>query len=323
MKVLILGGSGFVGQALVAAYARAASRFDVHVSARRAFALAAEYRDVPAPTVVPLADVLDAEALSAAIAGHDVVVDCVTGDAATIEQSARLLADKLDPRQRLIHMSSMAVYGGVEGTIREDHALAGAGWYGEAKCRAEEHVRRFVARGGRAVVLRPGCIYGPRSSQWTERIARLLQQGRLGDLGAAGDGWSNLVHVDDVAQAVVLGSTHAVDGFVAYNLAAPEGLRWNDYFVRFGRALGIQPVRRVPPLQLKLDTKLAGPAIKIAEKAIKRGLPDAFPPSLLRLFGQHVALDATAATRELGMAWQPLEEGIAASAAWWRARGAR
>ncbi len=40
------------------------------------------------------------------------------------------------------------------------------------------------------------------------------------------------------------------------------------------------------------------------------------PPGLLRLWGQHIRLDASLATQTLGLAWTPYPEGLQSSAAW-------
>ena len=64
-------------------------------------------------------------------------------------------------------------------------------------------MRKYVHDGGDAVILRPTCVFGPGSTQWTTRIARLLKARRIGDLGSAGDGGCNLAFIDDVVAAVL------------------------------------------------------------------------------------------------------------------------
>ena len=50
-------------------------------------------------------------------------------------------------------------------------------------------MREAMAGGLDAAILRPALVYGRGSALWSERVARLLRAGRLGDLGAAGDGF--------------------------------------------------------------------------------------------------------------------------------------
>ena len=96
-----------------------------------------------------------------------------------------------------------------------------------AKCEAEAHMLTYARAGGTVVMLRPGCVWGPGSDLWVGRIGRLLRSRRLGDLGAAGDGWTNLVHVDDVCKAAVaaLGLVQPRGEIRTYNLAAPDSPR--------------------------------------------------------------------------------------------------
>jgi len=317
MKVLVLGGSGYVGARLCALLR----------DSGWATALCASSRQ-PAPGVNGLrVDTRDPAALRRALAGVDAVVNCVAGSASAIGQGAALLTQAALAAgcRRLVHLSSMAVYGPAEGRLDESCPLDGSlGWYAAAKVEAEEHVAAFAAQGGAAVVLRPGCVWGPGSALWVERIARLLQAGRLGDLGAAGDGWSNLVHVDDVCQAVLaaLRGTDARPGVRSYNLAAPDSPRWNEYFVDLALAIGATPVRRLPPLQLRLDALLAGPPLKLLELAARRlpgsarRLPVVMPPNLLGLWERQLQLDATRATRELDLQWTAYQTALQQSAAW-------
>lgn len=317
MRVLVLGGSGYVGSRLCALLRDSGWATPVCGSSRSAVAGVESVR----------VDTRDAAAVRQALQGIDAVVNCVAGNASAIGEGARVLTEGALAAgcRRLVHLSSMSVYGAVEGRVDESVATDGSlGWYGQAKCEAEAHVAAFAAQGGSAVVLRPGCVAGPGSDLWVGRIGRLLQARRLGDLGIAGDGWSNLVHVEDVCQAV-LAALHGADaapGVRTYNLAAPDSPRWNEYFVDLALAIGATPVRRLSSLQLRLDATLAGPPLKVAEILAKRVLGDArsvpvpLPPNLLGLWDRHLQLDSGRASRELGLQWTPYAVTLQQSAAW-------
>jgi nucleoside-diphosphate-sugar epimerase len=318
MRVLVLGGSGYVGSRLCALLRDSGWAMPVSASSRRASGGVGSLR----------VDTRDAHGLAQALHGMDAVVNCVAGDAEAIPQGARLLAEAARAAgcRRLVHLSSMSVYGPVEGRVDEAAPLDGSlGWYGKAKCEAEQHIQHFAEQGGSAVVLRPGCVWGPGSELWVGRIARLLRAGRLGDLGVAGDGWSNLVHVDDVCHAVMaaLREPPADRTLRAYNLAAPDSPRWNEYFVDLALAIGATPVRRLSQRQLRLDAWLAGPPLKVAELVDRRlfkgrhALPVPLPPNLLGLWERHLSLDASRAGRELGLHWTPYAVGLQQSAGWY------
>jgi nucleoside-diphosphate-sugar epimerase len=325
MKVLVLGGSGHIGRRLLEMLHSTSWATPTGASRRKktsegAKKLQAEWLEL---------DTRDAGQLAAALKNFDAVVNCVAGDAASISEGMRTLVDAALKAgcPRIVHLSTMSVYGPAEGLIREgapcDPSL---GWYGRAKCEAETSLEEFARRGGTAVMLRPGCVFGPGSELWVGRIGRWLQSGRLGDLGIAGDGWSNLVHVDDVCQAllVALQLPVAPGELPAFNLAAPDSPRWNDYFVDLALDIKATPVKRIGRRQLSVDSWVGGPPLKAAQRALKflgitgRRLPDALPPGLLRLWSQHIQLDSQAATEQLGLAWTPYRTGVHDSARWFR-----
>ena len=319
MKVLVLGASGHIGKSLVNLLAAQPDMVITGASRR------APSQHVGNASFIQL-DTLNALSLAVAIEGFDAVVNCVAGNPQTISDGARLLSQAATAARcpRIIHLSTMSVYGPAEGRISEDTPLdTTLGWYGKAKCEAEAHMAEFASSGGQAVVLRPGCVFGPGSSLWVSRIGRWLQAGRLGDLGVAGDGWSNLVHVDDVCRAIAAALHFNMrDNRVSvFNLAAPDSPRWNEYFVDLALALNATPVQRVSSRQLKLDALLAGPPLKIAEIACARlgksyRLPDPMPPGLARLWAQHIQLEATRAGQMLGLAWTPYCTALKTSVDW-------
>jgi len=316
MKVLVLGGSGYVGSRLCALLQAGGWATPVSASSRR-----------PADGVASLrVDTRDRAALAQALTGMDAVVNCVAGDAASIGEGARLLAEasRAAGCKRIVHLSSMSVYGPLEGRVDENAPLdPSLGWYGRAKCDAERHIAGFAGSGGEAVILRPGCVWGPGSQLWVGRIARLLRAGRLGDLGIAGDGWSNLVHVYDVCAAVAAAlRSPSAGGIATYNLAAPDSPRWNEYFVDLALAISATPVRRLSPRQLRLDAFVAGPPLKIAHMVLDKAgigsgaLPDPLPPNLLGLWERHLWLDSSAAQRDLNIRWTSYPAALQESAAW-------
>ncbi|KKB65363.1 capsular biosynthesis protein [Robbsia andropogonis] len=303
-RILVLGATGFVGKQVVTALA--ATDWAEPVAASRR-----------AGDGVEQVDGTDAVSLGAAIAKVDGVINCLAGAPDAIVANARALRTALDthlPTRAqpipVVYFSSMAVYGNAEGRIDEDAPLAASSAYGLAKVEAE----RLLGVLPSVTFLRPGCIYGRGSPQWSKRIADLLRARRIGDLGAAGDGNSNLVHVDDVVQAALLALRSPRAPGRAYNLAMANAPRWNEYFVTYGRALGATPIRRIGARRMKFETKLLAPALKLAEIAGRKAgihhLPPALPPSLARLWQQDIRLDVQRAEEELGLSWTSLQTAL-------------
>ena len=195
-RVLVLGASGFIGRCTV----RQLGQAGVTV-------IAASRRPVRAPPAVGiLTQVLDARnepELRRALEGATGVINCVAGDPDSLIATSKALfaaATHMRPAPRIVHLSSLAVYGSLSGAVDETVPPRGdLGPYSAVKLATE----KLAADCASAVILRPGIVYGARSPWWSDRIARLLCARRLGDLGTGGEGFSNLVHVEDVAAAAL------------------------------------------------------------------------------------------------------------------------
>lgn len=314
MRVLILGGTGFIGTRL-ASLLPAQGLTPVRASARGGDgALRLDTRD--------------AGTLTTTLRQVDAVVNCVAGNAGVIATGAATLAEAMRAtRQRplpIVHLSSMAVYGPVQGLVCEDTPLAPAhGWYARAKQQAEAALAPLAREGAAVTVLRPGCVWGPGSALWVERIACLLATARLGDLGEAGDGWTQGVHVDDVGRAVVAALRGQAPGLRVFNLAAPDSPRWNTYLADLALAIGATPLRRIPALRLQLDAWLASPPLHALRRWRGRG-PWPVSPGLPGLFARQLRMDTTAAAYGLGMgrqqSWTDYPLTLNQAAAWWLSR---
>jgi 2-alkyl-3-oxoalkanoate reductase len=220
---------------------------------------------------------------------------------------------------RVVHLSTMSVYGSATGLLEESAPLkADLGEYSLAKVSAEAVAARYP----HTIIFRPGCVYGPESAQWSTRFADYLLARRLGDLGAAGDGFCNLVYVDDVAAAIVRALENPQTDGRVYNLSSSNPPTWNEYLVRYARALRAVPVRRISGRRLKIETKVLAPPLKIAEILARVArlppglLPPPIPPSLGRLMSQEIRLSTVRAEQELGMRWRDLDSGLTETAQW-------
>jgi len=318
-RILVLGASGFIGRRIVRMLTL--SDWAVPIAASRSAA--------PHPTGSIETLRLDATqpaAMRDALQGVAGVVNCVAGDSGSIVGSAKALftaVAPLTPLPRIVHLSTMMVYGTTVGTVDESAALKGD-WddYSAAKVEVEH-----LARACNSVVqLRPGIVYGPDSPIWSGQVGQWLRQRRLGDLGKAGEGYCNLVHVDDVVEAVQRAlRMSGIEGQV-FNLSLPSPPTWNDYFHQYATALGttVVPISR---RRLWLEQYLLAPPLKVAELASRKLTfrsrpPVPIRPWFVRLCGHALRMDVRKAERALGMSWTPLDQGLRESAAWLLARNA-
>ncbi len=278
--VLVLGASGFIGSRLVAALSKSPMYRPVAASRRSGV------------------DAANARHIAAALQDIDCVVNCIAGSDRTMLQTTQVLCDaaRALPPRRIIHLSSMAVYGAATGTIQEDHPpVEPISGYGKAKINCERIVQKYVKDGGDAIILRPTCVFGPGSPQWTTRLARLLETRRIGDLGTAGDGCCNLAFIDDLVSAIIASISIPDCAGQIFNVSSSVGLTWNEFFIAFARALGATPVRRIPSRMLRIETKLLAPARRVASMVIRSPVTEAITPSLAALWQQDIRIDCSAA----------------------------
>ena len=316
MTVLLIGATGYIGSALTAALRQRQMRL-----------ITASRSDKPGRPDHRKVDTLQIESLVSAMQGIDIVINCVSGDARSIGEGAGCLVEAARRAgvSKIVHMSSMAVYGFAHAQMDEDSALAAEGnWYAEAKVQAESAIAGFAMH-GEAVIFRIGCVAGPGSSQWVERIGDLLHARRIGDLGSLGDGWSNIVALDDVCEAVVLSVYRAPlpKTLNVFNLAAPDSPRWNSYFRDFALAVDATPVRQISKRRLQIEAYVRAPAARIYGK-IRRVMPVLpaptgadISPSLLKLFHFAGKLQSARIEAALPVKWTRYEDTVRQSAAWY------
>ena len=317
-KVLVIGADGFVGNAVLRALQDAPALVPV-AGTRRASGRTDGVED-------RVCDATDRQSLHAALAGIDSAVCCMLASGQEMVAATRLLCEAAAQQRvrRVVLMSSMSVYGAAEGLVDEAAPLTGAelGAYGAAKVACERIAATAVAEGGPICVLRPGIVYGPGGDQWIGRFGRLLRAGRIGDLGALGDGLCNLVHKDDVAAAALAALSAPGAMGQAFNLSDDTDATWNDFISELGCLIGVGTIRRIPSRRLRLEARLAAPPLQLLKLAQARfakrsaTLLDPIPPSLLALWQQRIRLDRRRAEAALGMAWTPRAQGLAASAEW-------
>ena len=359
MNVLITGGTGFVGLNLAEALLARGDRVALFglepppPNAKPAF------EKLPGKVIAALGDVRDEAALDRVF--HEAEIDRVIHAAVITAGQARerrdpkavmdtnvmgtvavLQAAQRHPVQRVVYLSSVAVYGEANGRVDETTAPRGVSTpYAESKRAAEALCREAAAGGLETVILRPTLIYGPFGETWTVAYATRLASGRWKTLGAAGEGRCNLLYVGDLIRAIQAALSAPVEPGRAFNVNGLEIPTWNQYFERFNalltgrpleaagerrgrlamlasrpvRTLGKHVLKHHRPLLIGLSAR--SPAIKSILKRTESALRMVPTPDEARLFRLDAVYDIARAHNELGFApTTGLERGLALSTAW-------
>lgn len=258
MTVLVTGGAGLVGSHVLEAL-RARERPPPRALVREKSRAIVE--GFGAEAVV--GDVTDAATWERAARGVTTIVHAaalvVTRDSfdefTRVNVGGTRLAIEAARRSgaRLIHISSVAVYGRTEvyaagkGRVTEDFAfqpLPDSDFYARTKRTAEQLVQQEATRGGfSAVAIRPNVIYGERDQLFTRRLVANLKRGLVPQIGP-GTNHLSCVYAGNVAAAIVAALDAPVGpGFRAYNVTrdAPPELTQREYFTTFAQALGRRP----------------------------------------------------------------------------------
>jgi 2-alkyl-3-oxoalkanoate reductase len=245
--------------------------------------------DAPAGAEFVACDAADSRALSRALDGYSIVVNLMAGRPAAIECIAGHLktAMRLQRIARLVHVSSLAVFGAQVGVFHEGSRPCPhpSHRYAVSKVRAEKLLEPHLDT-GRCVILRPGCIYGRGAPVWTNTIGRLLVRERLGELGAAGAGIAPLVHVLDVADAIVA-AINAPAGI--YHALNSDAISWNEYFRRFAYALGVCALPKLSSTAWITETWLRSPAM-LMHARLAGYRADIISPAMRRLFASRACI---------------------------------
>ncbi len=178
-------------------------------------------------------DLCDASAVRRAVDGATIVYHCAAkvGDwgkwsdfqQQTIDATRHVVdACREAGVQRLLHVSSVSVYGHPRGDrqFTEEEPLGQNLWrwdnYPRAKIAAEAEAR---ALGDRTTLVRPTWIYGPRDRSVIPRLMKAIQTGRISIIGA-GDNKLNMIYASDAADGLILAAHHPQAGGQAYNLSS-------------------------------------------------------------------------------------------------------
>jgi 2'-hydroxyisoflavone reductase len=247
MKVLVIGGTLFIGKLLVEELLK--EGHDVAVLHRK------PKHDFAKKVENIMADRNDGEALREALAGRrfDIVFDNVYDfergtTAAQVEATIRACGDRIS---RYIFMSSVAAYGDGLNHKESDplapdyHPLP----YTSHKATTERMLFRMHATSGLPVVtFRPPFVYGPRSNYYREQfIWDRLRAGRPIIIPGDGHRLMQFVYVNDLVTAMIKSMDEPRAVGEAFNIGDPKPVTQVELVEKLAKVANVEPTLvRVP-----------------------------------------------------------------------------
>jgi farnesol dehydrogenase len=302
MRVLVTGGTGYLGRAVVSALAGRGHDLVV-------FARSASRSGLPGRLVD--GDVRDRAALDRAADGCDAVLHA----AALVSIWCRRVQDFDDVNigglrnacviadgrklQRLLYTSSFLAL-----APRDLPSAMAANDYQRTKVAADRVADEAVARGAPLIRVYPGVIYGPGVLSAGNLVGRLIAdhlKGRLPGLIGPENPWS-YAFVDDVAA----GHCAALEGGVpgARYLLGGENATQERVFQIVERLTGRPQPRRIP----FVIAKALGAAEEL--RVTMFGGTPLVTRGAVEIFRHDWSLDSSVAARDIGYRMTPLEEGL-------------
>lgn len=304
MNVLVTGGTGYVGRAVVGALAAAGHHPIV-------FARTAASSGLPGTLVD--GDILDAGALAAAAAGADAV--CHMAALVSLWRARRadfdavnvgglthaLAAARMTSTGRLVYTSSFLALpprGRAEPLAAND--------YQRTKVEAARVADEAAAAGLPIIRLYPGVVYGPGVATEGNLVGRLVRDhlaGRLPGVIGADRPWS-YAWVTDVAAAHVSALERAAPG-TRYVLGGDNVPQMRVFEI-------VRELRGRPlPRRIPYSVAAAIGAFDEARSAIF-GSPPRLTRGAVDIFREDWSLASDEAARDLGYRVRPIHEGVAA-----------
>lgn len=325
MKVLVTGGTGFTGKALV--HRLIEMGHQVVALDYKEGLKTQEIRDWGAEVV--LGSVTDMDVVRRAVEGVEVVHHVAAAFRemdvperhyyeVNVGGTRNVLQAALDAGVRkVIYCSTCGVHGNVDHPpAGEDAPIQPADYYQRTKWEAEPVAREFFERGLKTTILRPAAIYGPGDP---ERFFLIFKRVAGGKFPMFGDGRTlyHPVYIDNLVEAFILAMEEGRGDGEAYLIADEQYLEIEDLVRRVGKALGVDV--KIPHYPV-WPVVVAG---HIVEKACKPfGIHPPIFPRRVDWYRQNRAFRIDKARRDLG--YQPsvgIDEGLRRTAEWYRREG--
>lgn len=271
MRIVIAGGSGFLGRALRRSLGAAGHQVDV-LTRRPRPGRTDELAWVPNGSSGPWARALEGAGAVVNLAGEGIADKRWTAARKQALLGSRLdatnslvkaMAELTTPPAVFVSASGVGYYGPTGDAVITEAAPAGHDFLGEM-ARAWEDAAAPAATHARVVLLRTGLVMGEEGA-----LAKMLLPFKLGVGGRLGSGtqWMPWISVDDWAGLTArLITNDAARG--PFNLSAPNPVTNAEFTRTLGRVLGRPSIFPVPAFALKLALGELSDALLTGQRAV-------------------------------------------------------
>lgn len=305
MRALVTGANGFTGSHLVKLLL---ARGDSVTGLVRKSSNVSRLADCDVNFVY--GDITDRAALTEAMTGVDVVfhtaayVELGIVNAAEMERvnvegtRAVLEVAKAVNVPKMIYCSTIGIFGDTQGNVinetfqRTQAEFSSA--YDRTKYQAQQLVDQAVKDGLWIASVMPSGIFGKDDPHFLP-VLSAFQKGRL-KVWAGGSRVTGIVHVDDLAEAMILAVDRGKSG--EYYIISAGDLTTKEMFEIFSQETGIPAPREAPKALVRLVASILDPIGRLSGWQ-----PPIDNERVHYLYDRCVRVDATKARQELG--WNP------------------
>jgi len=323
-QVLVTGGTGFVGSAVVR-----------RLLARRYRVRALVRRGTPPSNLTGLecelaeGDINDSDSLLRAMDGVQFLIHAAADYrlwarkpaeivSTNVNGTRRVMEAAVEKRvQRIVYTSSVAVLKPLPGRAADENSRMdenhATGAYKKSKIAAHRLVESMISDGLPAVIVSPSTPIGPRDIKPTP-TGQIVVNGATGRMPAFVDTGLNLVHVDDVAEGHLLALEQGKIG--EHYILGGQNVTLKEMLGVIAHCVGRRPPR------IQLPRAPIYPVAMLAEIGSHlTGKTPFVTVDGLRMSRYRMFFSSAKAERELGYRARPYEAAIREAIAWFREAG--
>ncbi|GBD90399.1 3 beta-hydroxysteroid dehydrogenase/Delta 5--_4-isomerase [bacterium BMS3Abin04] len=325
MKVLVTGGTGFTGKALVKRLLE--EGYDVVALDYKEHLKTQEIRDWGAKVII--GSVTDKKVVEEAMEGVDIVQHLAAAfremdvpesfyDEVNVGGTKNVLEAAYKAGvKKFINTSTCGVHGNIDNPPADENApIQPADYYQKTKYKAEPIVAEYAKKGMKTVIIRPAAIYGPGDPERFFMLFKRVAKGKFPMFGS-GKTFYHPLYIDNLTDAYMLAMEGDKGVGGTYLIADEEYVEIEDLVRRIGKAMNLDvkiPHYPITPLIA------AGHVCETICKPL--GITPPIFPRRVDWYRQNRAFKIDRAKRDLG--YKPrvgLDEGLRKTYEWYKKEG--